>query len=63
MAKKDERFIKTYSQGIATVMEIWADRETGVNYLYHASGYSGGLTPLLRPDGSLVVTSPVQMEE
>lgn len=63
MAKKDERFIKTYSQGITTVMEIWADRETGVNYLYHASGYSGGLTPLLRPDGSLVVTSPVQMEE
>lgn len=63
MAKKGERFIKAYSQGIATVMEIWVDRETGVNYLYHASGYSGGLTPLLRADGSLVVTSPAQIEE
>lgn len=63
MAKKGERFLKTYSQGITAVMEIWVDRETGVNYLYHASGYSGGLTPLLRPDGSLVVTSPAQIEE
>lgn len=35
------------------VTEIWVDKETGVNYLYHASGYSGGLTPLLDREGYL----------
>lgn len=39
-------------------MEIWVDRTTGVHYLYHASGYSGGLTVLLGPDGKPVVTAP-----
>ena len=42
---KDERFEKTYSQGKLTVTEIWVDRETGVNYVFHASGYAGGMTP------------------
>ena len=55
MAKND-RFIKTYSQGSLTVSEIWVDRETGVNYFYHASGYGGGLTPLLDREGKPVVT-------
>ena len=45
---KNERFEKTYSQGTMNVTEIWVDKETGVNYLYHAAGYSGGLTPLFR---------------
>lgn len=58
MGKKDDRFEKVYSQGSMNVMEIWVDRETGVNYLYHASGYSGGMTPLLDRDGKPVV-SPV----
>lgn len=57
MAKKDDRFEKIYSQGISNVMEIWVDRETGINYLYHAAGYSGGLTPLLDRDGKPVVTT------
>lgn len=57
MAKND-RFEVVYSQGTLNVMEIWVDRETGVNYLYHASGYSGGLTPLLDCDGKPVV-SPI----
>ena len=39
-----------------TVNEIWVDKETGVNYLYHASGYSGGLTPLLGADGKPVIS-------
>ncbi len=56
MAKKDERFIKTYSQGMANVSEIWVDKVTGVNYLYHAAGYSGGLTVLLDKDGKPVIT-------
>lgn len=56
---KDERFEKTYSQGKLTVTEIWVDRETGVNYLFHASGYAGGLTPLLDRDGKPVITTVI----
>ena len=53
---------KTYSQGFASLMEIWVDKKTGVNYLFHATGYAGGLTPLLNRDGTPVVTS-VSREE
>ena len=52
---KDKRFEKIYSQSMGT-MEIWVDKETGVNYLYHQSGYSGGLTVLLDKDGKPVIT-------
>lgn len=52
---KDKRFIKTYSQGAGST-EIWVDKETGVNYLYHASGYAGGLTVLVDMDGNPIVT-------
>ncbi len=55
---KNERFEKVYSQGSLNVTEIWVDRETGVNYVFHASGYAGGMTPLLDKDGKPVV-SPV----
>ena len=55
---KDQRFEKVYSQGTMTNMEIWVDKETGVNYVFHASGYAGGMTPLLDRDGKPVV-SPV----
>jgi len=64
MAKKDDRFIKTYTQssfGLST--EIWVDRETGVNYLYHSAGYGAGLTPLLNPGGSPVITPKSQLME
>ena len=30
---KDDRFEKVYSQGTLNVMEIWVDKETGVNYV------------------------------
>lgn len=53
---KNERFVKTYSQGVTNVSEIWVDRMTGVNYLFHAGGYAGGLTPLLDKDGKPIVT-------
>lgn len=62
MATTEDRFEKVYSQGVMNVTEIWVDKQTGVNYLYHASGYSGGLTPLLNPDGTPVVT-PVRRYE
>lgn len=55
--KKPNRFKKIYEQGALDGMEIWVDRETGVNYLYHYAGYSGGLTPLLGRDGKPVITA------
>ena len=55
---KDQRFEKVYSQGTMTTMEIWVDKDTGVNYVFHASGYAGGMTPLLDRDGKPVI-SPV----
>ena len=72
---KEERFEKIYSQGALTTTEIWVDKgftyeisrclyfdtdkETGVNYLYHACGYSGGLTPLLDRDGKPVISQAI----
>ena len=56
MAWDENRFERTYKQGVLEVVEIWVDRETGVNYLFRASGYAGGLTPLLDKDGKPVVT-------
>lgn len=35
---------------------VLVDRETGVNYLYVASGYSGGLTVLTDALGKPIVT-------
>ena len=34
---KEKRFKKVYSQGMGDV-EIWVDKKTGVNYLYHQRG-------------------------
>lgn len=55
MAKK-ERFEKVYSQGTLSIVEIWIDTETGVNYLFRKDGYGGGMTPLLDRDGKPVVS-------
>ncbi|MBQ2824219.1 MAG: xylan 1,4-beta-xylosidase [Oscillospiraceae bacterium] len=52
-----ERFKVIYKQGALNVIEIWVDTETGVNYLYHKDGYSGGLTPLLDRDGKPLITN------
>ena len=54
---KNDRFEKVYSQGTMNVMEIWVDKETGVNYVFHASGYAGGLTVLLNKEGNPVITT------
>ena len=62
MAKTEDRFEKVYSQGVMNVMEIWIDKQTGVNYLFHANGNASGLTPLLKSDGTVVV-SPVKRYE
>ena len=63
MAKKEKRFIKIHEEGgLAGTTEIWVDKQTGVNYLYHAAGYSGGLTPLLNRDGTPVITTVFEEE-
>ncbi|ELS2635283.1 hypothetical protein R5D13_001340 [Listeria monocytogenes] len=49
--KMDERFEKIYTQGKLNIMEIWVDKETGVQYVYHLAGYAGGMSPLLDVDG------------
>ncbi|MDE6233211.1 MAG: xylan 1,4-beta-xylosidase [Lachnospiraceae bacterium] len=51
-----DRFKKIYTQGKIDIVEIWIDKETGVNYLYRTGGMSGGLTPLLDENGNCVVT-------
>jgi hypothetical protein len=56
----EKRFEKVYSQGALEGTEIWVDTETGVNYLYHFSGYTGGLTPLLDRDGKPVITTVIK---
>lgn len=59
----DKRFQKVYSQGTMNVTEIWVDKKTGVNYLFHASGSAGGMTPLLKADGTPVVTPVSKYDE
>ena len=57
--KKEKRFIRTHVEGggfAAPATYILVDKQTGVNYLYAASGYGGGLTVLLNRDGTPVIT-------
>ena len=56
--EKSERFREVYTQGKLSTTTILVDTETGVNYLFHAEGYSGGLTVLVDKDGKPVVTTP-----
>ena len=60
MAKKEERFVKIYSENMGCEM-ILVDKKTGVNYLFVQNGYAGGLTPLLNSDGRPVVTPVSQL--
>ena len=52
---KEKRFVRKYTQEMGAT-EIWVDKETGVNYLFHSGGYAGGLTVLLDKDGKPIVT-------
>ena len=63
MAEQKERFILLFGEYPPyRGTEIWVDRLTGVNYLWHKDGNAGGLTPLLQADGSPVVTPPEELE-
>ena len=61
MAKKEKRFVKTYSQGLSEI-EIWVDKQTGVNYVCKSSGYGAGLTPLLDSQGKPIITPIIEEE-
>jgi hypothetical protein len=58
MAKQENRFEVTFVQKITlgSSIEVWVDKETGVNYIYRRDGYSGGLTVLLDAEGKPVVS-------
>ncbi len=56
MSKKEKRFEKTYSQGKVSGIEIWVDKETGVNYIFGFNGYAGGMTVLLDKEGKPIIT-------
>ena len=58
---KEKRFVRIYTQDMSST-EIWVDKETGVNYLFRASGNAGGLTVLLDKYGKPVIT-PVERTE
>lgn len=60
--KKPQRFERVYSQRKNAWIEIWVDKETGVNYMFQAYGYSGGLTVLVDKDGKPIVT-PIESTE
>lgn len=64
MAKKEDRFVKTVvdSGGLSdNYMAIYVDKKTGVNYLFSASGYAGGMCVLVDRDGKPIVsTLPVE---
>ena len=55
MAKND-RFERVYAQGAINLIEIWVDKETGVNYIFRQSGNADGMTPLLDRDGKPVIS-------
>ena len=52
---KEKRYVKIYTQELGST-EILVDKETGVNYLFHSSGYAGGLTVLLDKEGKPIIT-------
>ena len=64
MIKNEKFFVKTHSNStFLNTTEIWVDRETGVNYIFHSYGSAGGLTPRLKADGTPVVTSVSSRQE
>ena len=55
-AMDEKRFVRIYKQEtLTTVLEIWMDRDTGVNYLYRRNGYSSGMTVLVDRDGKPLI--------
>ena len=62
MAKDSDRFVRILTEGNAfgASREIWVDKQTGVNYLFHYSGNGGGLTPLLDREGKPIISTIIK---
>ena len=61
--KKDKRFIiKRQESSFSAATYVLVDKQTGVNYLFAASGYAGGLTVLVDALGNPIIT-PITNEE
>ena len=60
MAKKDDRFVVVHKEGStltnAGFRQLLVDKETGVTYLMIHCGYGSSITPLLKADGTPVIT-------
>ncbi|MEA4970786.1 MAG: DUF6440 family protein [Candidatus Pelethousia sp.] len=57
MSKENDRFLRVHRDSRwEGTNEIWVDRKTGVNYLYHSAGYGAGLCVLLDAEGKPVIT-------
>ncbi|WP_125606449.1 DUF6440 family protein [Lapidilactobacillus bayanensis] len=57
MSKNENRFqvISDETTAFASGTKILKDTQTGVLYLFHYSGYAGGLTVLLDQNGQPVI--------
>jgi len=55
--KKEKRFEIVHNESTKALSGamILRDKQTGVHYLYVASGYGGGLTALLDKDGTPII--------
>ena len=55
--KKEKRFEVVHNESTKALSGamILRDKQTGVHYLYVASGYGGGLTALLDSDGKPII--------
>ena len=65
MSVKEDRFKRILVDGgglSENRMEIYIDRNTGVNYLFSSCGNAGGLTVLVDRDGKPIV-SPLPIRE
>ena len=62
MAKDNDRFERVYSQGVVNGVQIWMDKETGVNYLVCFNGNAGGATVLLDSQGKPLITPEMDRE-
>ena len=63
MDKNDikERFEQTTGKAAALETNtVIVDKETGIEYLFHAAGYAGGLTVLMDKEGNPKVNKDYQ---
>ena len=62
--KKEKRFVTLSEESsLMRSCTVLVDTQTGVEYLFTASGYSGGLCPLVDADGKPLTCPRSQWED